>query len=74
MAVHPRAVLTDGGHLTEMRVQSGSLAGLAESAKMQSRGAGAYQDPVEVKLADVLFYHVLSRVRTHEGVITRNDY
>ena len=70
----PGAVLADVGHLQQVRIQTGVLAGPAEGLLVQVRRAGGHDDAREALLLDVLFDQALAQRRAHELVVAGDGH
>ena len=67
--VDPGDVLAEVGHLAEVGIQAGPLAGGAEGLFVQVRRAGADDHAGQALLLDVVLDHLLAQRRTHELVV-----
>ena len=72
--VHPGAVLADVGHLQQVGIETGVLAGPAEGLLVQVRRAGGHDDARQALLLDVLFDQALAERRAHELVVAGDGH
>ena len=68
----PRDVLADVGHLQQVGVQAGVLAGAAEGLFVQVRRAGRHDHAGQPFLLDVILDQLLAERRAHELVVARD--
>ncbi len=70
----PGYLLANRGHLEEVGVQPGALAGALKSFFVEPGRAGGHHHPVEAISPDVVFDHLLAGIGTHEFVIAGDDH
>ena len=67
-------MLPDIGHLKEVGIYPGLLAGAAKGRLMHRRRTRGNNYPVKPQLLNILLNEFLTRVGTHELIVTSDDY
>jgi hypothetical protein len=69
----PGNLFAHRGHLEQVGIQSGPLAGPLKGLFMEPGRAGGHHHPVEAEGPDVFFDHLLAGVGAHEFVVAGDD-
>ena len=70
----PGNLFANRSHLETVGIHPGPLAGTLKCLFVESGTTGGHYYSIQAEIVDILFNHLLTRVRAHEFIVSGNHY